>query len=82
MILQKRGCVKLSHIEGGNVQRWQCSLNEIKTDPFDNRVLECALEVDAGFIVSGDSDLLNLESFKNIKIVSPAEFLKILSKLS
>ena len=53
------------------------NLNVIKTDPSDNRVLECALETEADFIVSGDKDLLNLESFRGIRIVSPTEFLKI-----
>ena len=53
------------------------NLNVIKTDPSDNRVLECALETEADFIVSGDKDLLNLESFRDIRIVGPAEFFKI-----
>ena len=53
------------------------TLNVIKTDPSDNRVLECALETEADYIVSGDKDLLNLESFRGIRIVSAADFLKI-----
>ena len=53
------------------------NLNVIKTDPSDNRVLECAFETEADFIVSGDKDLLNLESFRDIRIVGPAEFFKI-----
>ena len=53
------------------------NLNVIKTDPSDNRVLECAFETEADFIVSGDKDLLNLESFRGIRIVNPTVFLKI-----
>ena len=53
------------------------NLNVIKTDPSDNRVLECAFETEADFIVSGDKDLLNLESFRGIRIVSPTVFLKM-----
>lgn len=51
------------------------TLNIIKTDPSDNRVLECGLETGANFIVSGDKDLLNLGNFRGIKIINPAEFL-------
>lgn len=53
------------------------TLNVIKTDPADNRVLECALEVEADFIVSGDKDLLDIGSYKDIKIVKPTEFLEL-----
>lgn len=54
------------------------TLNVVKTDPADNRVLECGLEAEANFIVSGDKDLLNLGNFREIKIVNPAEFLRLI----
>ena len=44
----------------------------IATDPDDDRVLEAAIADDAEFVVSGDSDLLELESFRGIAIVTPA----------
>lgn len=53
------------------------TLDVVKTDPSDNRVLECALEADAHFIVSGDRDLLNLAKFRGVKIINPAEFLRV-----
>lgn len=51
--------------------------NEIKIsrDEDDNRVLEVALEGRCSYIVTGDSDLLDLAIFKNIKIVTPDVFL-------
>lgn len=55
-------------------------LQVVKKDPDDNKVLECALEVKAKYIVSGDKHLLNLGGFRNIKIVNPAEFLRIIKK--
>lgn len=58
----------------------QTTLNVIKTDLADNRVLECGLEARADFIVSGDKDILSLGNFKGIKIVNPAAFLKIYEK--
>ena len=52
-------------------------IHAIKDDPADNRVLECALESRAEFIVSGDNHLLKLGSYMGIKIVSPKVFLNI-----
>lgn len=45
------------------------------TDPDDDAVLACAIAAQAEIIVSGDSDLLNLEHFHRIPIISPAEAL-------
>lgn len=44
-------------------------------DPEDNMFLECAVAGNLDYIVTGDSGLLELGQFKNIKIVTPAEFL-------
>jgi putative PIN family toxin of toxin-antitoxin system len=46
-------------------------------DPNDDMVLECALISGAQFIVAGDKDLLVLDPFKGIRIVTPAEFLAL-----
>ena len=45
------------------------------SDPDDNRVLECAVAAKAGFIVTGDNALLRLNPFRNIQIVTAAQFL-------
>jgi len=50
-------------------------LNVIEADPSDNKFLECALEGQADFIVSGDHHLLDLESYQGIEIVKVSEFL-------
>jgi len=50
----------------------------IPDDPADDLVLACALEGQADFIISGDHHLLDLKTYQGIKIVSPAEFLKII----
>ena len=42
-------------------------------DEADNRVLECALDGKADYIVTGDKDLLSLKSFKGIKIAKVSE---------
>jgi uncharacterized protein len=46
----------------------------VVSDDDDNRVLEAAIEGDADYIVSGDTDLLDLDSFQGIPIITPAEF--------
>ena len=52
------------------------TVDVIKNDPPDNRVLECAQEANSDYIVSGDRDLLKLERFREIPIVRVGEFLK------
>lgn len=46
----------------------------LTVDPDDNRVLEAAVEGKADYIVSGDSDLLDLREFRGVAIVTPARF--------
>lgn len=53
-------------------------LRIIRRDPTDNRFLECALAANAQYLVSGDDDLLSLETFQGIRVVSVTEFLAIL----
>lgn len=53
----------------------------IKTDPSDNRILECAKEAGVDYIVSGDiKHLLSLHYFENIPILSAKQFLDRLYK--
>jgi len=49
-------------------------VNVIEGDPDDNKILECAIESGADYIVTGDSHLLKLETYKKTKIVSPSKF--------
>ena len=53
-------------------------LTVIKKDPEDNRVLECAQELKADYIVSGDEHLLGIKVFEKTKILTAKEFLDIL----
>lgn len=49
----------------------------ITDDPSDNKYLTCADEGEADFIVSGDHHLLDLNSYKGIKILNPGSFLSL-----
>lgn len=53
-------------------------VEEITTcpDPDDNRVLGCASAAKAACIVTGDNALLRLHPFRNISILTPAQFLE------
>ena len=48
-------------------------------DPKDDKFLELAVCCGALFLVTGDKDLLALNPFQGTAIVSPAEFLSILT---
>jgi putative PIN family toxin of toxin-antitoxin system len=51
----------------------------IKGNDDDNRILECAIEGKVQYLISGDQKhLLPLKEYQGIKILSPAEFLKLL----
>lgn len=52
----------------------QHKLSIIKEDPDDNIILECALESKADVIISGDTHLLDLKKYKEIRIVNATEF--------
>jgi len=55
----------------------QVKIEIIKDDPADNKILECAVTTNAACIVSGDHHLLQLESYKQITIVSAKQFIEL-----
>ncbi|MBI4484472.1 MAG: putative toxin-antitoxin system toxin component, PIN family [Acidobacteria bacterium] len=50
-------------------------IDAVRADPDDNRVLECAVAADSQVIVSGDTDLLELGTFRSIPVMTVAAFL-------
>src|SRR3990172_313236 len=52
------------------------SLSVVLDDPTDVKYLVAALEGDAKFIVTGDSDLLKIREYEGVEIVTAREFLK------
>ena len=50
-------------------------LNIVLEDPDDNKFIECAVALKAGFLVSGDKHLTGINDYMRIKIISPKEFL-------
>jgi hypothetical protein len=56
----------------------QQKIDVIKDDPKDNIFLECAIEGNCEFVVSGDQHLLQLKEYRNIKIIKAEEFINLL----
>jgi len=54
-------------------------VNIIRNDPADNRILDCAFSAKANAIITGNKHLLALGRFKNIRILTSAEFLKLIA---
>ncbi len=52
------------------------NIDVITKDRSDNRILECAVEGCADFVISGDEHLLELKEFRGIEILEPNVFLK------
>jgi putative PIN family toxin of toxin-antitoxin system len=50
-------------------------------DPKDNKFLEVAVSGQATQLITGDADLLVLDPFQGIRILSPQEFLDLASPL-
>jgi len=49
--------------------------NIITADPDDDKFIICALADECDLIISGDKHLLDLGSYRNIEIITPAAFL-------
>ncbi len=55
-------------------------IDAVPEDAGDNKILECADEARADYIISYDNHLLKMKEFEGIKIISPKEFLKLVGK--
>lgn len=53
-------------------------IHTVAADPDDNKYIEAAVEGLAQFVVTGDKHLLSLESYENIRIVTPRVFVDLL----
>jgi putative PIN family toxin of toxin-antitoxin system len=53
------------------------SLSIIRKDSSDNKIIECAVSGNAHCIVTGDQHILNMKEFRGIRVLTPAEFLKL-----
>lgn len=49
-------------------------LEIVEDDPDDDKFFECAVALNAKFIVSGDKAVLEIKEYMGIKVVSPQQF--------
>jgi putative PIN family toxin of toxin-antitoxin system len=49
----------------------------ISRDKDDDKILQCGLDGNVDFIVTGDKDLLVLREYKTMKIIKPKDYLEI-----
>ena len=53
----------------------------VVSDPDDDKFIACAAALKAGHVVSGDKALVDVRQYREIKIVTPREFLEIIRSL-
>ncbi len=53
-------------------------LSGVAPDPGDDKVISCAVEGQADFIVTGDKKFQRLEAYQKIRIINAESFIKIL----
>ena len=58
------------------------SIARATTDPKDDMVVACAVEGKADYIISGDPHLIKLGRYAETRIVSPAEFVRLLDAVA
>ncbi len=64
----------------GELVRLKSLVEVVAHDHSDNRILECAIDGHADFLVTGDKKhLLPLKEIRRIPIISPADFLRGIS---
>lgn len=56
----------------------QVVLPPVSRDPKDDKFIACAVEGNANYIVSGDDDLLDLEEYQGIGLITAREFITML----
>lgn len=53
----------------------------VADDPDDNVIIDCAVEANADYIVSGDAHLTELAQVEGIPVVTPAQFVDLFEQL-
>lgn len=56
------------------------TINMVEQDNKDNQVLACAVDGQADYLVTGDHHLLDIKTFRGIKVLTPAQFLDVLKQ--
>jgi uncharacterized protein len=49
----------------------------VKDDPDDDKFIECAVALNARYIITGDKALTSIQNYMGIAILNPKDFLKV-----
>lgn len=60
--------------EAGQMVSPASRVSGVCRDPDDDQILSCALSAEADYLVTGDSDLLELKEFRGIRVLTPGAF--------
>jgi predicted nucleic acid-binding protein len=63
-----------------NLVKPAVTVTAIKTEPADNRILECAIAAEAEYLITGNIKHFSFKKFHHTRIVSLQEFLIILGE--
>jgi len=61
------------------VTRGELEVGGVVRDPEDHKLLACAVEGSADYLVTGDDDLLSLGEYESVPIISPAAFVRAMA---
>jgi len=54
------------------------NIKSISRDADDDKILQCGIDGNVDYIITGDNDLLILKEYNKIKIIKPKEYLEII----
>jgi putative PIN family toxin of toxin-antitoxin system len=54
-------------------------LDVVKSDSEDNKIVECAVAAGSDYLVTGDSHILSLGSYGKTRMITPSDFLAIMT---
>ena len=66
--------------EKSTVTEGTLDLSGLTRDPKDDTVIACAVEGNADYVVSGDEDILVLERYDTVQMISPVQFVALLAE--
>lgn len=70
----------LTLIHKGNCVAGELALKSVAPDPGDDKIISCAIEGEAEFIVTGDKALQQLKEYQGIKIINAEQFIRVLGE--
>jgi putative PIN family toxin of toxin-antitoxin system len=70
----------LTLIHKGDCVSSQLAIKNVAPDPGDDKIISCAIEGEAQFIVTGDKALQQVKQYRGIKIINAEQFISVLGE--